>query len=213
MGAVLLGLLLFGCSTEQQRRTVEAPTAAATPPLVAGTADSDWVAATAESTGIPERVLRGYVDAALTSTREDPGCTMAWNVLAGIGYIESSHGRANGASIDADGVARPSIIGIALNGDGVAAIPDSDNGNLDGDQTWDRAVGPMQFIPQTWIQWGEGDPQNIDAAALAAARYLCDSGGRIDTAGGWTDAILTYNRSYQYAENVAAQANYYAEAS
>ncbi|MGO2634339.1 MAG: lytic murein transglycosylase [Galactobacter sp.] len=79
---------------------------------------------------------------------------------------------------------RPGIYGIALNGgDKVAAIPDTDQGKLDGDTKWDRAVGPMQFIPSTWAsvkQDGNGDGmvdvQQIDDAALSAGIYLCDAG-------------------------------------
>lgn len=29
-------------------------------------------------------------------------------------------------------------------------IPDTDKGKLDGDPLMDRAMGPMQFIPETW---------------------------------------------------------------
>ena len=67
----------------------------------------------------------------------------------------------------------------------VAAIPDTDNGRWDGDKVWDRAVGPMQFIPATWQgagRDGDGDgvanPNDIDDAALAAADYLCPSSGQ-----------------------------------
>ena len=47
---------------------------------------------------------------------------------------------------------------------------------------YDRAVGPMQFIPSTWSVIGvDGDndgkrnPQDIDDAALATAVYLCSA--------------------------------------
>ncbi len=39
---------------------------------------------------------------------------------------------------------------LPLNGaNGTQAIRDTDAGQLDGDSIWDRAVGPMQFIPST----------------------------------------------------------------
>ena len=57
---------------------------------------------------------------------------------------------------------------------------DTDAGQYDNDTRFDRAVGPMQFIPSTWSVVGvDGDsdgtrnPQDIDDAALATAVYLC----------------------------------------
>ena len=49
------------------------------------------------------------------------------------------------------GVARPGIYGIALNGkNNTQRISDTDAGQYDDDTRFDRAVGPMQFIPSTW---------------------------------------------------------------
>src|SRR5687767_9098537 len=63
---------------------------------------------------------------------------------------------------------------------GFASIVDTDGGVLDGDARWDRAVGPMRFIPSTWQLVGRdgngdgiADPFSIDDAALSAAAYLC----------------------------------------
>ena len=69
------------------------------------------------------------------------------------------HGRLGRADLDADGVARPSIVGVRLDGSpGLAEIPDTDGGHLDGDAAYDRAVGPMQFLPATWARYGaDGD--------------------------------------------------------
>ena len=69
------------------------------------------------------------------------------------------------------------ILGPVLDGAGdFAAITDTDGGGWDGDTTWDRAVGPMQFIPSSWAVWGRdgdgdgrSDPSDIDDAALATA--------------------------------------------
>ena len=75
-------------------------------------------------------------------------------MVAAIGQVESDHGRYGGASVLANGMTAPSIVGLPLNGRGpVAAIHDTDNGVYDGDKVWDRAVGPMQFIPTTWAGW------------------------------------------------------------
>ncbi|MGO3658724.1 MAG: hypothetical protein ACTJFS_15450, partial [Micrococcaceae bacterium] len=115
--------------------------------------DPTWVATVAESTGIPARALAAYAGAD-ARLRETQNCSVGWNTLAGIGYVETRHGTLQGGSIDADGVARPEIYGIALDGEITALIYDTDNGELDGDTEFDRAVGPMQFIPSTWAKWG-----------------------------------------------------------
>ena len=78
----------------------------------------------------------------------DPDCEISWTLLAAIGRVESNHGRFGGAQLGSDGVSRPEIRGPQLDGAGpFAAIPDSDNGVLDRDKVWDRAVGQMQFLP------------------------------------------------------------------
>ena len=124
----------------------------------------------------------------------------------------------NGSRINDDGVARPRIRGVALDGDGVRAISDTDGGDLDGDRTWDRAVGPMQFIPTTWLRWGSdgdgdgrNDPQDVDDAAFAASRYLCDSGKRLGSRDGWLRAVVTYNQSAAYVRQVSRTATGYAD--
>src|SRR2546428_764976 len=78
--------------------------------------------------------------------------------------------------VDANGTTVSPILGPVLDGNGFAAIPDTDGGRLDGNQVWDRAVGPMQFLPSTWTTWsadGNGDhradPNNVFDASLAAA--------------------------------------------
>lgn len=193
---------------------------AAQVPPVAATPTSSQLREASRSTGIPRRALEAYVAAARTVGQDTPACGIAWNTLAGIGSSESSHGAFGGATLDDDGVARPLIIGVPLDGTGGnRAIRDTDGGELDGDTTWDRAVGPMQFIPTTWRTWGadgDGDgasnPHDIDDAALGAARYLCHAGSDLSASEGWSRAVLTYNRSGAYARKVARTATQYAEA-
>ncbi|PZQ89495.1 MAG: murein transglycosylase [Leifsonia xyli] len=192
---------------------------AATGPGIAGLADPSWLAETAQATGIPQRALAAYAGAAIVKAETMPECGLSWATLAGIGATESDHGRHGGSTLDANGTATPGIFGVALNGDGVALIPDSDGGAIDGDAEADRAVGPMQLIPEAWRNWhvdggGDGieDPQNIDDAALAAANYLCRSSTAFDTEDGWRAGIRSYNSPEVYLGTVAKFAIRYAAA-
>ncbi|MEU5858892.1 lytic transglycosylase domain-containing protein [Nocardiopsis dassonvillei] len=131
--------------------------------------------------GIPDVVLNAYAQAAANTENIAPKCTgMKWSILAGVGQEESHHGTLNGSKVAANGDVSPPIIGPALNGDGFAEIPDTDDGHYDRDSTWDRAVGPMQFIPGTWEGWrvdgngdGMADPHNIFDATATTVAYLC----------------------------------------
>jgi membrane-bound lytic murein transglycosylase B len=184
------------------------------PALETGTDLAAWAPGVAARTAVPARALRAYAAAELAQRRATPDCRLSWATLAGIGRVESDHGRLGRADLDADGVARPSIIGIALDGSrGTQEIRDTDAGRVDGDPAYDRAVGPMQFLPTTWSRFGAGgNPHQLDDAARAAAAYLC-SGDRDTASGeGWWDGVLDYNRSISYARLVWAAADRYAGA-
>ena len=159
--------------------------------------------------GIPARVLAAYQRAEATTTRDKPGCQLRWWVLAGIGKIEASH--AEGGRLDAHGSAVPPIFGPVLDGQpGMATVPDTDGGRLDADPVWDRAVGPMQFLPSSWQVYGAGgDPQNVDDAALAAARYLCAGEVDLSLAPQLVSAIFNYNHSDAYVADVLGWAHGY----
>jgi membrane-bound lytic murein transglycosylase B len=190
------------------------------PPLAAATDLRAWSAEAEERSGVPARALRAYAAAELAQRTTAPDCRLSWSTIAGIGRVESDHGRFGGARVDADGVARPSIIGIALDGSaGVREIHDTDGGRLDGDPTYDRAIGPMQFLPGTWARYGADgngdgvrDPHQLDDAALAAAGYLCADGRDTASGEGWWDGVLTYNGSIDYARLVWAAADRYTAA-
>ncbi|WP_305852301.1 lytic transglycosylase domain-containing protein [Blastococcus sp. PRF04-17] len=167
--------------------------------------------------GIPNVALNAYRVAAARMADAKPGCGIEWSLLAGIGRIESNHGRYGGAVLGPEGTSTPKILGPPLDGGRFAYIGDSDNGLWDGDTTYDRAMGPMQFIPTTWRSYaidadgdGVSNPFNINDAALAAANYLCTAGGNLRTQAGMIEAIFAYNHSDSYVAEVLALARAYA---
>ncbi|RZT64638.1 membrane-bound lytic murein transglycosylase B [Leucobacter luti] len=178
--------------------------------------DPVWAADLADRAGIPEPAMLAYAGAALTLSQEQPGCGIGWNTLAAIGYVETHHGTIGGARLDDDGRALPRILGVPLDGVAFDAIADTDGGRLDGDADWDRAVGPMQFIPQTWADYGRSasggvpDIDRIEDAALSAATMLCTIGGDVRVPENWIAAVNAYNPSVAYNNDVADAADHYA---
>ncbi len=163
---------------------------------------------------IPEPALAAYQRAAVVIDAADHTCRLDWTLLAGIGQVESDHGQFGGSRLDSDGVARPSIIGVRLDGrHGTSVVHDTDAGRLDGDRRFDRAVGPMQFLPATWAAVavdGDGNGtrnvEDIDDAALGSAVYLCAGGGDLSTPSGARAALMRYNHSAAYVARVMAVA-------
>ena len=164
--------------------------------------------------GIPMIALTAYRNAEQRMAVEAPGCGVSWNLLAGIGRIESGH--AGGGAVDARGTAVVPIYGPALDGTlpGNQVILQSSVGNR---VTYARAMGPMQFLPGTWARYasdGKGDgvpnPQNLFDSTLAAARYLCTGGLNLRDPAQVMAAILRYNNSMPYAQNVLGWAAAYA---
>lgn len=142
---------------------------------------------------------------------------LPWQLLASVAAQESDHGRHGGASVDAEGWVQPVIRGIRLDGTmpGTMVVLDTDDGVLDGDAAFDRALGPFQFLPATWVavgvdanRDGVASPDNIVDAAHAAARYLCEADR---FAGNPRRALFRYNRSIQYGDEVLERALAYAE--
>ena len=204
--------------------TAPAQVAPSGPPLQVGgetgaraEALAGWAEPMSTRTGIPVIALQAYGYAELVLASTDPDCRLSWTTLAAIGRVESNHGQAGSARLLPDGRALPPIFGAPLDGaPGRELIPDTDNGVLDDDDEYDRAVGPMQFIPQTWRReavdaTGDrvADIHNINDAALAAANYLCRHGGDLSTPQGWWRAVLAYNNVQAYAEAVFDAADDY----
>ncbi len=124
--------------------------------------------------GIPALVRAAYQRAAALTAAYDPGCVLTWEVLAGVGRVESGH--ASGGRVDDGGTTRGRSDPGKL--PGRLRSRDAD----DRGQRWrcarqrpgfDRAVGPMQFLPATWAGYaadgnddGLRDPHNVFDASL-----------------------------------------------
>ena len=185
----------------------------------------DWAAERAPAMGIPIEALEAYGYAARVAEVENPKCHLSWTTLAGIGMVESHHGTYRGAVIAPNGDVSPPIRGVRLDGTaGNMAILDREATEAvkartgDGaDPIYARAMGPMQFIPETWRLYGvdannDGtvSPDNFDDAALSAAGYLCFRGKDMATPRGWMNALFAYNHSDSYARLVRDWATAYA---
>lgn len=135
---------------------------------------------------IPAPMLALYQRAATTC----PG--LDWAVLAGVGKVETDHGR--------------------------SPLPGVTSGENSA-----RAGGPMQFLAPTFAEviathppppGGASPPSryNPHDAVFSAAAYLCDSGARRSAArpvGDIRRALLRYNRSSAYVQDVLAHADRY----
>jgi hypothetical protein len=211
-----------------------APVAGATlpgaqPPPVGGARPADvltsWAQQAGTKAGIPVVAVQAYGYAELVVGRTTPSCHLSWTTIAAIAKVETAHGSANGAVLNVDGSVAPPIFGLPLDGKGGRQeIRDTDQGALDGDTQFDRAVGPLQFVPQAWTSIAVGnsvdadnngvsDPNDIDDAALAAAKLLCQGGRDLAKPDAWWDAVLSYNAVRPRAQQVFDAANDYGQRS
>jgi hypothetical protein len=103
-----------------------------------------------------------------------------WTVLAGIGKVESDHGRSRAPGVRS------------------------------GVNRFGCCAGPMQFNlrngpPSTWDTYGRGNVYRPEDAIPAAARLLVANGGRRNL----DQAIYGYNHSWPYVASVKALAATY----
>ncbi|MFL6157007.1 MAG: lytic murein transglycosylase [Marmoricola sp.] len=203
-------------------QAIKAPASVPIPGAIApsvpdGTADS--VVAGASTSGIPSAALSAYQRGAQIIDAADTTCNVPWELLAAIGRVESDHGQYDGNTLSSNGVSKPGIYGPELNGkNGTQAISDTDGGQLDKDPVYDRAVGPMQFIPSTWSSVkvdadgdGQRNPQDIDDASLASAVYLCSGADDLGSRAGQEAAVYRYNHSRAYVDLVLRIMDAYSE--
>jgi membrane-bound lytic murein transglycosylase B len=179
--------------------------------------DAQQIIDSSSTNSIPAAALAAYQRAESVINSADKSCNLTWQLIAAIGRVESNHGRVGGSALDDDGIAQPGIYGIALDGTrNTSTIRDTDAGQFDNDEVYDRAVGPMQFIPSTWSVVGvdaDGDgqrnPQDIDDAALATSVYLCSGDDDLSTTAGQRAAVYRYNHSQAYVDLVLSIMNAY----
>jgi membrane-bound lytic murein transglycosylase B len=177
------------------------------------------IVSTASASGIPAVALAAYQRAATVIDAADHSCRMPWQLVAAIGRVESDHGRADGNVLTDRGIAKPGIFGPALDGThGTSMIRDTDAGQYDQDSRYDRAVGPMQFIPSTWAivgvdadNDGQRNPQDIYDASLGSAVYLCSGSDDLGTTAGQRSAVFRYNHSQRYVDLVLAITHAYVD--
>jgi membrane-bound lytic murein transglycosylase B len=168
-----------------------------------GSADSGS-AAGSSAPDIPVVAETAYKVAAFELDVRQPQCHMPWQLLAGIGRVESHH--AYNGDVDMFGTARRAIYGPVL------------DGSLRGNEvirnhagTFLRAEGPMQFMPATWARYSPpgGNPQNLFDASYTAGNYLCSGGLDMRDPAQRTSAILRYNHSMAYVTEVMGWAHRY----
>ena len=186
--------------------------------VVSGPGGSEfWATASGlAAQGIPATALAAYQHAQVVLAQRRPGCGLNWSVPAAIGRVESNHGRFGGAVLTTSGRSVPPVRGPRLDGGVFALIRDTDGGRLDGDTAFDRAVGPMQFLPSTWRAIGAdgngdgvADPDNIYDAAVTAGVYLCSGSARLGDPAGLRAAVFRYNHSESYVDLVVSLAGAY----
>lgn len=163
--------------------------------------------------GLNQELLKAFVNAATKTPTLAPSCKgMRWQILAGIGQIESHN--AEGHTISPAGDVTPPIIGPLLDGSGAGgnttAIRDTDQGVWDRNPRYDAAVGVLQFIPSSWRAFGRdgngdhiADPHNVYDNALGAVVHLCGTTPvDLSNPDALRQRLYGYNQSWSYVDNV-----------
>jgi hypothetical protein len=190
-----------------------------TPPPRPADALGAWAERISGVIDVPDVAVQAYGYAQLMLQQTDPSCRLTWTTLAGIAQVESTHGQAGGAELQAGGRSSPPIAGPLLDGrNGRALVRDTDAGAFDGDASYDRAMGPLRLMPTVWRAQaidadadGILDPYDIDDASLAMARLLCSGTEDLSRLTGWTAAVERYKNTSGYARSVFREADNYGQ--
>jgi len=170
--------------------------------------------------GLSLVTLDAYLHAEAVTAVTYPECALRWQAIAGIGRVESNHGRDKNGFIDATGNVTTPFLGIVLDGtvEGTVTVFDTDGGALDGDAVYDRAVGLFQFLPRSWRQVavdatddGLADPNNMYDGAATVAVYLCTRVSPMTEDDQLRSAYRTYNNSADYVDAVLEYVHQYDE--
>ncbi len=188
--AALAGTVTRGLGS-QLRARIDAHGGAPTLPALDGSLGAALGASQQGLDDIPARYLALYVKAARTCPR------LTWAVLAGIGKVETDHGRSGEAGVSS------------------------------GVNSFGCCSGPMQFNirngpPSTWDAYGDGVLVHVydpTYAIPAAARLLCANGlaGQVPSdpcpgmagSAGLHTAIWHYNHACWYVQRVLGYATRY----
>lgn len=170
---------------------------------------------------IPDQALAAYQRAAAVLEKADKKCHLEWTLVAAVGQVVSGHGSIAGSELNGNGVMRPAYVGKPLRGAKGKKLPDSDVGRLDGDNRFDRPVGPMQLAPSSWSVVGvdaDGDdkrnPHDIDDASLAVSVLLCSGTEDLRKRRDRVAALKRINDDRDFIETVlAVDRGYRAQAS
>jgi hypothetical protein len=172
-------LVVIGLGVLHDQGVIDlAPVPSGRPPTTGRNAGG---AASLPSRAARAEIPRSYLALYRSSARSCPG--LPWGVLAGIGKVETNHGRSPAPGVRS------------------------------GVNTFGCCAGPMQFNirngpPSTWDHYGRsGNVYDPADAVPAAARLLCANGAH----GGHNlrRAIYAYNHAWWYVDQVLALARAY----
>jgi hypothetical protein len=184
--AILTPVLLAGAvAASPERPSVDVPVAAAPPAAPAPQAVAPRpLAEPAAGLRVPAKAMSAYRKAEQTMATAAPGCGISWNLLAGIGRIETA--TAGGAATAVHSVyARPTAP------------------TKFASATWSRFAADGDGD-------GKSDPKNPFDATLATAKHLCSGGQNFRNQSQALKALLRYNDSMAFAANVLGWAAAYA---